>query len=68
MDQVLDYALSPEIKKEAKPTQRRRKKEKEETPEDQVQNTEVDIPQPAATISELPALRQDYPGLRILLD
>ena len=68
MDQVLDYALSPEVKKEAKPTQARHKKKKEKILEDQTLNTQVDIPQPAAATVEHQEVHQDHPRFRIVLD
>jgi ATP-dependent Lon protease len=77
MDQVLDYALNPEVKKEAKPSRPRRKKEID--PHLAQKKAQGDAPStprdaspeepgrhlPAAGVDEV---HQNYPRVRIVLD
>ncbi len=52
MDQVLDYALNPEVKKEVKPPRPRRKKEKEKPAEEEVSKAQNDTIQTEPEASE----------------
>jgi len=74
MDQVLDYALNPEVKKEVKPPRPRRKKEKEKPAGEEVSKAQNDTVQNDSIASESPEMtqpesqHQDRPKFRIVLD
>ena len=74
MDQVLDYALNPEVKKEVKPPRPRRKKEKEKPAGDEVSKAQNDTTHTEPEASEhlemaIPEGRQhDRPKFLIVLD
>ncbi len=74
MDQVLDYALNPEVKKEVKPPRPRRKKEKEKPAGEEVSKAQNDTTQTEPEASEhlemaIPEGRQPgRPKFLIVLD
>jgi ATP-dependent Lon protease len=72
MDQVLDYALNPEVKKEVKPERPRRKKEKPAEKETSIAQNDTAQNEPEATepseMSQSENQHHDRPKFHIVLD